>query len=132
MKKILFVCIHNSARSQMAEAFLNSMNLNVTADSAGIEKGSLNPLVVEVMKEVGIDISGNTSKTVSRNDRGKVKFMTMSSLSAIPRQAKDVPYFPVRSKKGFTGRSTILHHLKALLRKNLKEREPLGMRFRPK
>ncbi len=65
MKKILFVCIHNSARSQMAEAFLNSMNLNVTADSAGIEKGSLNPLVVEVMKEVGIDISGNTSKTVS-------------------------------------------------------------------
>ena len=62
MKKVLFVCIHNSARSQMAEAFLNSLDIKgVTAESAGIEKGSLNPLVVEVMKEIGIDISGNRS-----------------------------------------------------------------------
>jgi len=65
MNNILFVCIHNSARSQMAEAFLNSLGLkNVKAESAGLEEGKLNPLVVEVMKEVGIDISGNKAKTV--------------------------------------------------------------------
>ena len=65
MKNILFVCIHNSARSQMAEAFLNSLGLeNVKAESAGLEGGKLNPLVVEAMKEAGIDISGSRSKAV--------------------------------------------------------------------
>jgi arsenate reductase (thioredoxin) len=62
--KVLFVCIHNSARSQMAEAFLNQMaGDEFIAESAGIEPGNLNPLVVEVMKEVGIDISGNRTKS---------------------------------------------------------------------
>lgn len=57
-KKILFVCSHNSARSQMAEAYFNTMyNGNITAESAGIEPGKLNPLVIAVMKEEGIDIS---------------------------------------------------------------------------
>jgi arsenate reductase len=62
---VLFVCIHNSARSQMAEAFLNQIgNGRFAAESAGIEPGVLNPVVVEVMKEVGIDISGNATKGV--------------------------------------------------------------------
>ncbi|HAQ62310.1 TPA: arsenate reductase ArsC [Candidatus Delongbacteria bacterium] len=65
MKKILFVCIHNSARSQMAEAFLNSMELkNIQAESAGLEEGHLNTIVVDAMKEIGIDISENKSKSV--------------------------------------------------------------------
>lgn len=65
MKNILFVCIHNSARSQMAEALLNSLELkNIKAESAGLEEGKLNPIVVDAMKEIGIDISGNKSKTV--------------------------------------------------------------------
>jgi arsenate reductase (thioredoxin) len=65
MKNILFVCIHNSARSQMAEAFLNSLELkNVIAESAGLEEGKLNPIVVDAMKEIGIDISENKSKSV--------------------------------------------------------------------
>src|SRR5580693_2991673 len=65
-KKILFVCIHNSARSQMAEAFLNKTCGDVfEAHSAGIEPGKLNPIVVEAMQETGIDISGNKTKTVS-------------------------------------------------------------------
>ena len=65
MKNILFVCIHNSARSQMAEAFLNSLELeNVLAESAGLEEGHLNPIVVDAMKEIGIDISENKSKSV--------------------------------------------------------------------
>lgn len=55
---ILFVCIHNSARSQMAEAFLNHYDgKSLIAESAGLEPGKLNPNVVKVMAEVGIDIS---------------------------------------------------------------------------
>ena len=58
--KVLFVCIHNSARSQMAEAFLKELGGDrFEVMSAGIEPGTLNPYVVEVMKEIGIDISGN-------------------------------------------------------------------------
>ncbi len=57
-KKVLFVCIHNSARSQMAEAFLNLLaGDRFEAESAGLAPGRLNPLAVEVMKEIGIDIS---------------------------------------------------------------------------
>ena len=63
--RVLFVCIHNSARSQMAEAFLNHLGGNAfVAESAGIEPGVLNPLAVEVMHEAGIDISGNRTKGV--------------------------------------------------------------------
>ncbi|MEY2465713.1 MAG: hypothetical protein QOD03_234 [Verrucomicrobiota bacterium] len=64
-KKVLFVCIHNSARSQMAEAFLNQIcGSEFEAQSAGIEPGRLNPIVVEAMREIGIDISGNPTKAV--------------------------------------------------------------------
>jgi len=63
--KVLFVCIHNSARSQMAEAFLNRLaGVRFEAQSAGLEPGTLNPLAVEVMKAVGIDISTNLTKSV--------------------------------------------------------------------
>lgn len=65
MKKVLFVCIHNSARSQMAEAFLNQLCPNYfEAESAGLEPGKLNPLVVEAMQELGIDISNHKTKSV--------------------------------------------------------------------
>src|SRR5947207_1337792 len=64
-QKVLFVCIHNSARSQMAEAFLNqSCGEQFSGQSAGIEPGKLNPVVVEVMREVGIDMSRNETKSV--------------------------------------------------------------------
>src|SRR5205085_912817 len=59
MKKLkaLFLCVHNSARSQMAEAFANEIaGEKIEAESAGLEPGALNPLVVEAMREVGIDI----------------------------------------------------------------------------
>ena len=63
--KVLFVCIHNSARSQMAEAFLKQIgNDKLAVESAGIEPGKLNPIVVEAMHEIGIDISGNKTKSV--------------------------------------------------------------------
>jgi arsenate reductase len=63
--KVLFVCIHNSARSQMSEAFLNKLGSDrFEAQSAGLEPGTLNPVVVEAMKQTGIDISGNKTKNV--------------------------------------------------------------------
>ncbi len=63
--KVLFVCVHNSARSQMAEAFLNHWAGNrFMAESAGMDPGELNPLAVEVMQEIGIDISRNQTKSV--------------------------------------------------------------------
>ena len=63
--KILFVCIHNSARSQMAEAFLKKYGGGVfEAESAGIEPGRLNPNVVTVMQEAGIDLTGKPTQAV--------------------------------------------------------------------
>lgn len=62
-KKILFLCTHNSARSQMAEGFVNALyNDGYEAVSAGIEKTSVNPFAIQVMSEMGIDISGHRSK----------------------------------------------------------------------
>ena len=64
-KKVLFVCIHNSARSQMAEAWLNHLcGEFFQAHSAGLEPGTLNPLAVKVMGEAGIDISAKKTSSV--------------------------------------------------------------------
>jgi len=64
-KKVLFVCAHNSARSQMAEALLKHMaGDRFEVESAGLEPGKLNPLAIGVMQEIGIDISQNKTKSV--------------------------------------------------------------------
>ncbi len=63
--KVLFLCVHNSARSQMAEAFLKKYGGDCFfVESAGFEPGTLNPVVVEAMKEVDIDISGNKTNSI--------------------------------------------------------------------
>ena len=65
-KKVLFLCTHNSARSQMAEGLLRAMHgEEYEAYSAGIVATSVDPRAVLVMKEMGIDISGQRSKTSS-------------------------------------------------------------------
>lgn len=64
-KKVLFVCVHNSARSQMAEALLNQIcGGEFEAQSAGLTPGKLNPLAVEVIQEIGIDISKKETRSV--------------------------------------------------------------------
>lgn len=64
-KRVLFVCIHNSARSQMAEAFLRKYGGdNYHSESAGLEPGKLNPNVVAVMQEIGIDLTGKPTQAV--------------------------------------------------------------------
>ena len=63
--KVLFVCIHNSARSQMAEAFLKKYGGDhFQVESAGLEPGKMNPNVVTVMQEVGIDLSQKSTQGV--------------------------------------------------------------------
>ena len=66
-KKVLFICVHNSGRSQMAEAFFNRLGGGkVTASSAGTEPGSaVNPTVVRVMREAGLDISRQKPKMLT-------------------------------------------------------------------
>lgn len=65
MINVLFVCVHNSARSQMAEAFLNRLGEGLfISESAGLEKGTLNPYVIKVMHEIGFDLSQNQTKDV--------------------------------------------------------------------
>jgi arsenate reductase len=65
LKSVLFVCFHNSARSQMAEAWLNHLcGDSFSGESAGLEPGVLNPFVVEAMQEVGIDLSQKETRAV--------------------------------------------------------------------
>ena len=63
--RVLFVCIHNSARSQMAEALLQDLAGDIfKVESAGIEPGNLNLLAVNAMEDMGIDISANIPQSV--------------------------------------------------------------------
>lgn len=65
-RKVLFICVHNSGRSQIAEAYLNLLDgSTVSVESAGLEPAdAVNPLVVEVMKEEGIDLSRKKPQSV--------------------------------------------------------------------
>jgi arsenate reductase (thioredoxin) len=71
MKTILFVCVHNAGRSQMAEAFVNTIakerNLPILGVSAGTVGGKqLNPLAIEAMAEIGISMDGQTPKLLTQ------------------------------------------------------------------
>jgi arsenate reductase (thioredoxin) len=67
--RILFLCVANSARSQMAEGLARHLFGHAAAvQSAGSQPSRVNPWAIEVMREVGIDISGHASKSVSGVD----------------------------------------------------------------
>jgi len=76
--RIIFICVHNAGRSQIAQAFFNQLvpnDLNWYAESAGVEPSDkINPTVIKVMKESGIDISSEKPKrldfcTINTDDR---------------------------------------------------------------
>lgn len=109
MENVLFVCIHNSARSQMAEAFLNqACGGQFQAHSAGIEPGKLNPIVVQAMREIGVDISGNQTKSVSDMIRSGKSFAYVITVCD-ETSAERCPIFPgmtTRLHWGFPDPST--------------------------
>lgn len=66
MKRVMFVCKKNSARSQMAEGFAKSLGAGkITVTSSGLESSQVNPIAIQVMQAVGIDISQQTSNPLS-------------------------------------------------------------------
>jgi len=75
-KKVLFVCTHNAARSQMAEGYMNARYSDrYEAFSAGTAPGTLNPHAVRAMAELGIDISGHRSKDLGEFDEQEMDFL---------------------------------------------------------
>ena len=98
-QKVLFVCIHNSARSQMAEAFLKHMaGDRFEVESAGLEPGKLNPIVVEGMKEIGIDISNNATKSVFDFIKQGKQYDYVVTVCDASESGK-CPVFPSQAKK---------------------------------
>src|SRR5215218_4755516 len=66
-KRVLFLCTHNSARSQMAEGLLRNLSGDrFEAFSAGTEATHVRPLAIKAMEEIGVDISGQESETLDR------------------------------------------------------------------
>src|SRR6266446_7070970 len=101
-KKVLFICVHNSARSQMAAALLNNRcGEYFEAKSAGLEPGMLNPLPVEVLREMEIDISKNKTQALFDVFNSDVWFASV--IAALPvSEALRGPTLP--------GRPTRLHY----------------------
>ncbi|MBM9536094.1 arsenate reductase ArsC [Desulfobulbus alkaliphilus] len=97
MMNVLFVCEHNSARSQMAEAFLNRLGGDsFLAESCGLEAGTLNPLVVEVMMEIGYDLRSKTTQSaldLFRQGQSYDMIITVCS----PQASEGCPLFPGRA-----------------------------------
>lgn len=98
-KKVLFLCINNSARSQMAEAYLKKIGGDkFEVESAGLEAGNLNPFAVAVMKEEGIDISSNQTNDVF--DFFKQGRLYRYVITVCDKESSDrCPIFPGMSEK---------------------------------
>jgi arsenate reductase (thioredoxin) len=99
MISVLCLCVHNSARSQMAEAYLRLLGGDlVEVESAGLEPGELNPYVVRALKEEGIDILGKKTQDVFnlfKSGRTYRYVITVCSKEA----AESCPIFPGRVKR---------------------------------
>ena len=97
-QKVLFICMHNSARSQISEGLLSKLyGDRYEAYSAGVVSLSVNPYAVEVMKEIGIDISMHRSKSIE-----EFRGMMFDYVVTVCNTAKQsCPFFPGRM---------ILHH----------------------
>lgn len=92
--KVLFICIHNSARSQMAEEFLRRLaGGKFEVESAGFEATEINPLVVQAMKEEGIDLTGKRTQSVF-NLYNEKKFFGYVITVCNKAKESDCPIFP--------------------------------------
>ena len=90
-KKVLFICIHNAARSQMAEAILNKLyGDRYTAFSAGTDPTQIDPLVVLVMREIGVDVSNCRSKELKIFKDSAIDYV----ITLCDQAKESCPYFP--------------------------------------
>ena len=95
MLKVLFLCTGNSCRSQMAEGWARHLKADVIeAYSAGIETHGLNPHAVQVMGEVGVDISGHRSKTVNEFSQTEMDYV----VTVCSHAHETCPIFPGSAK----------------------------------
>lgn len=108
-KKVLFICTHNSARSQMAEGYMNAQyGDRYEAFSAGTEATRVHPAAIGVMQEIGIDISGHRSKRIDEffgKGIGTVVTVCDSAQGACPffPWAKEVIHQSFPDPSAFTG-----------------------------
>ena len=92
-ERVLFLCTHNSARSQMAEGMLRAWaGERYEAHSAGSEATFVRPEAIQVMSELGIDISGHESKAISRYDGQDFDY----AVTVCEDASEACPYFPAR------------------------------------
>ena len=90
-KKVLFICTHNSARSQMAEGYMNAKyDDRYEVFSGGTEVTRVHPVAIEVMKEIGINISGHRSKLIGEHFGKGIETVVTVCDSA----QKACPFFP--------------------------------------
>lgn len=90
-KRVLFLCTHNSARSQMAEGLLRKLaGDRFEVSSAGTERTRVQPLAIEAMREIGIDISGHTSKTLDAFEGQTFDYV----ITVCDRANESCPIFP--------------------------------------
>ena len=94
-KKILFICTHNSARSQMAEGIIKALyNDRYDAYSAGTTPIDVNPHAVKVMAEIGIDISAHIAKSVEEFQGKEFDYV----ITVCDRAKESCPFFPGAKK----------------------------------
>ncbi|MGD0079836.1 MAG: arsenate reductase ArsC [Methanoregula sp.] len=90
-KKILFICTHNSARSQIAEGYMKAKyGDRYEVYSGGTELGQVHPMAIAVMSEIGIDVSGHRSKLIDEFYRKGIETVVTVCDSA----QKACPFFP--------------------------------------
>ena len=132
-KRVLFLCIHNSARSQIAEAFLKQIaGDRFEVESAGLEPGKLNPLAVKAMREAGIDISRNTTQSVFDLFKSGKRYQYVISVCD-DASAERCPIFPgvtTRLSWGFADPSAFTGTEQERLEETIRVRDEIRERIR--
>lgn len=132
-KRVLFLCIHNSARSQMAAAFLRQLaGDRFEVESAGLEPGRLNPLAVEAMRKAGIDISNAPTQSVFELFKSGRRFQFVISVCD-EASAERCPIFPgvtTRLNWSFDDPSSFVGSEAERLQKTIKVRDQIRDRVR--
>jgi arsenate reductase (thioredoxin) len=96
---VLFICVHNSARSQMAEGLVNALYADrFAAVSGGTLATRVHPAAIKAMEEIGIDISGHRSKSIDEFMDRKFDLV----VTVCDNASKDCPFFP--------GAKDTIHH----------------------